>query len=101
MTLEEAVPSRGYLLVEPEETDIEKKAKGAGLILADNSKFDRPQTGRVIKVGDEFKTDYGAVIDSPVTVGQRVIFKKWGGNEIKIDNKEYFLIRFDDIIGKC
>jgi chaperonin GroES len=101
MTLEEAKPIRGYLLVEPEESGVKKKAEGLGIYLSDTIKIDRPQTGIVLKVGGELKTEYGAVIDSPVSVNEKIIFKKWGGNEIKIEEKEYFLIRFDDVIGTC
>lgn len=101
MTLNEAKPIRGYLLIEPEETELEKKVRSSGLYLADNVNLDRPQVGTVLKVGGTMTTEYGAIIDSPVLEGEKIIFKKWGGNEIKIDDKEYFFVRFDDVIGTC
>jgi len=101
MTLNDTNPIRGYLLVEPEVDAVKSKASSMGLELAITVKTDRPQSGTVLKVGDDLKTEYGAVIDSPVKVGDKIIFKKWGGNEIKIDDKEYFFIRFDDILGTC
>lgn len=98
MTLNNAKPTRGYLLVEPEEQV--KQTKG-GIYLPDTSKKERPQTGKVLKIGDDLLTEYGAVIPSPVQVDDQIIFKKWGGNEVKIEEKEYFFIRFDDVIGTC
>jgi chaperonin GroES len=98
MTLNKTFPIRGYLLVKPEEA---VKQTESGIIMASNVKWERPQTGEVIKVGDDLLTESGAKLPSPVTVGANVIFKKWGGNEIKIDDVEYFFIRFDDILGVC
>ena len=98
MTLKKTFPIRGYLLVKPEE---QARTTESGIILADTYKGERPQTGKVIKVGDSLITESGATLPSPVTVGANVIFKKWGGNEIKIDDTDYFFIRFDDILGVC
>lgn len=102
MTLKETKPIRGYLLVEPEVSETKKSAERAGIVLADIVKIaDLPQTGLVLKVGGELLTEYGAVITSPVKVGDKVIYKKWGGNEIKIEEKSYYFVRFDDILGTC
>jgi chaperonin GroES len=98
MTLEEVKPIRGYLVVDP---DTAERKTESGIYIADTTKLERPQTGKVLKVGDDLKTEYGAVIDSPVKVGDKIIFKKWGGNEVKIDKKDYFFVRFDDVIGIC
>lgn len=98
MTLDKTFPIRGYLLVKPEDNIKETES---GIILAANVKWERPQTGKVLKVGDPLLTESGASLPSPVEVGATVIFKKWGGNDIKIDEKEYFFIRFDDILGVC
>lgn len=97
MTLKDTKPIRGYLLVEP--ASKEKQTEG-GIFIPEMVK-DRPEEGTVLKVGEDLLTEYGATLTSPVKVGDLVIFKKWGGNEIKIENKEYFFIRFDDIIGTC
>lgn len=97
MTLEKTFPIRGYLLVKPEDTELKSDS---GIILT-GIKGERPQKGEVIKVGDNLLTESGASLPSPVSVGATVIFKKWGGNEIKIEDKEYFFIRFDDILGVC
>lgn len=97
MTLKTAKPVRGYLLVEPASKE---KQTESGIFIPEVVK-DRPEEGVVLKVGEDLLTEYGAIISSPVKVGDNVVFKKWGGNEVKIDNKEYFFIRFDDIIGVC
>jgi chaperonin GroES len=98
MTLEEVQPIRGYLIVDPD--TIEKKTE-SGIYIADTVTRERPQTGKVLKVGGDLKTEYGAIIDSPVKEGDNIIFKKWGGNEVKVDKKDYFFVRFDDVIGLC
>ena len=88
-------------MVEPEEDPMLKRAKSVGIQFVDTVTTERPQTGTVLKIGDDLKTEYGAVIDSPVKVGDVIIYKKWGGNEVKIEEKEYFFIRFDDVLGTC
>lgn len=102
MKLKNTKPIRGYLLIEPEESETKKAASRAGLVLADIvTSYELPQEGIVLKVGEDLITESGAVIPSPVKEGERAIFKKWGGNEIKIDEKTYYFVRFDDILGTC
>ena len=57
------------------------------------------QKGKVLAVGDDEITDSGAKRSSPVKVGNTVIYKKWGGNEVKIDGTEYLFAKFDDILA--
>lgn len=101
MTLETTKPIRGYLLIEPEVNEVKKKAESVGIYLKEDTKFDLPQSGMVIKVGEPLLTEYGATIPSPVKKGDKIIYKKWGGNEVKIDDKEFYFVRFDDILGLC
>lgn len=102
MTLKDTKPIRGYLLIEPEQSEVEKKASISGLAIPDTvTKYDVPQVGTVLKVGGDLLTDQGAVIPSPVRSGDKVIYKKWGGNEVKLDDKDYYFVRFDDILGLC
>ena len=98
MTLNDTYPIRGYLLVEPER--LEKKRE-SGIYIADTYKGERPQNGKVLKVGADMLTEAGATLPSPVLEGANIIFKKWGGNEVKLDGLEYFFIRFDDVLGVC
>ena len=87
-------PTAGYLLIEP----LEKEVKTAsGIYLPDNA-GEKPQKGKVIAVGGKtYQNDHELV--SPAKVGETVLYKKWGGNEVKIDNKEYIFVKFDDILA--
>ena len=87
-------PTAGYLLIEP----LEKEVKTAsGIYLPDNA-GEKPQKGKVIATGA--KTYVGEhVVESPAKVGDTVLYKKWGGNEVKIDNKEYMFVKFEDILA--
>ena len=102
MTLENTKPIRGYLLIEPEVSETEKAASRSGFVIPDSIvKMDVPQEGTVLKVGEDLLTESGATLPSPVKKGEKVVYKKWGGNEIKIDGKNYYFVRFDDILGIC
>ena len=87
-------PTPGYLLIEP----LEKEAKTAsGIYLPDNA-GEKPQKGKVVAVGAKIYQDNHEV-EAPAKVGETVLYKKWGGNEVKIDNIEYTFIKFDDILA--
>ncbi len=88
-------PTAGYVLILAEEQ--QTKTTG-GIYLPDNAKSDKPQTGKVLAVGADDVKD-GLKIAAPAKVGDTVIFKKWGGNEVKIENKEYMFIKFEDIMA--
>lgn len=87
-------PTAGYLLIEP----LEKEVKTAsGIYLPDNI-GEKPQKGKVIAIGG--KTFVGEhEVESPAKVGDTVLYKKWGGNEVKIDNVEYMFVKFDDVLA--
>jgi chaperonin GroES len=87
-------PTSGYILIEP----LEKEAKTAsGIYLPDNV-GEKPQIGKVIAVGS--KTYVGEhEVESPAKVGDSVLYKKWGGNEVKIEGKEYIFVKFDDVLA--
>lgn len=86
----------GYILVEPIKQ--EEKTSG-GIYLPDNAKAEKPQEATVLKVGGEETNEHGIKKNSPAKVGDLVIYKKWGGNEVKIDGKEYMFVKFDDILA--
>jgi chaperonin GroES len=50
-------------------------------------------------VGDDLLLESGKVLSSPVKVGDIVVYKKWGGDEIKVEGVEYKLVRFDDLMA--
>jgi chaperonin GroES len=88
-------PAAGYLLIDPEETQRQTKS---GIYLPDSHE-EKPQAGKVIAVGLDMVHDSGTKVSSPCQVGQTVVYKKWGGNEFKIEDKEYLFIKFDDILA--
>ncbi|HOC58969.1 MAG TPA: co-chaperone GroES [Smithellaceae bacterium] len=75
----------------------ETKTKG-GIIIPDTAK-EKPIEGKVIAVGTGKKTDDGKKIPVDVKVGDKVLFSKYGGTEVKIDGEEYLIMREDDILG--
>ncbi len=88
-------PSPGYVLVEPEE--LEKKT-ASGVYLPD-SHDEKPQQGKVLSVGSTWVTEQGATIEPSVKKGDRVIYKKWGGNDVKLEKTEYQFLKFEDILA--
>jgi chaperonin GroES len=88
-------PAAGYILLDP----LEKEEKTATGIYLPDSASEKPQKGKVLAVGDDEITDSGIKRASPVKVGNTVIYKKWGGNEVKIDGTEYLFAKFDDILA--
>lgn len=88
-------PTAGHLLLEP---SVAETKTTSGIYLPDNV-GEKPQIGTIIAVGEDEVTDSGALKRSPARVGDKVVYKKWGGNEIKIDGKEYMFVKFDDILA--
>ena len=74
-----------------------EQVKG-GIIIPDTAK-EKPQEAEVVALGTGKKDDNGKVIKFAVKVGDRVIVSKYGGTEVKFDDKEYSLVREDDILG--
>ena len=77
--------------------DSDEKTKG-GIIIPDTAK-EKPQEGEVVAVGPGGKTEDGKIIKMDVKVGDRVLFGKWSGTEVKIDGKEYSIMKESDIMG--
>lgn len=75
----------------------EEKTKG-GIIIPDTAK-EKPQEGKVIAVGPGKILENGTKIPLDVKVGDRVLFGKYAGTEIKIEGEEYLMMREDDILG--
>lgn len=76
----------------------EKEVKKGGIIIPDTAK-EKPQEGEVIAVGPGKMTDNGKRQPMAVKAGDRVLFGKWSGNEVKLDDEEYLIMREDDILG--
>ena len=77
--------------------DSEEKTAG-GIIIPDTAK-EKPQEGEVVAVGPGAKNDEGKTSPMDGKVGEIVIFGKWSGTEIKIDGKEYSIMKESDIMG--
>jgi chaperonin GroES len=75
----------------------ETKTKG-GIIIPDTAK-EKPAEGRVIAVGEGKMDDRGNRIPLQVKAGDRILFGKYSGNEVKIEGEEYLIMREDDIMG--
>ncbi|MGI6125741.1 MAG: co-chaperone GroES [Planifilum sp.] len=77
---------------------IEKEEKTAsGIVLPDTAK-EKPQEGRVVAVGSG-RWENGQKIELEVKVGDRVIFSKYAGTEVKVDDKEYLILRESDVLA--
>jgi chaperonin GroES len=74
----------------------EERTKG-GIIIPDTAK-EKPQEGRVVAVGPG-KTEDGKVLKPGVKAGDRILFTKYAGTEIKLDGEEHVIMREDDILG--
>ena len=78
-------------------TDEEEKTPG-GIIIPDTAK-EKPQRGRVVAVGPGKVNEKGERIPLDIKKGDRVLFGKYAGNEIKIDGVEHLIMQEDDILG--
>ena len=75
----------------------EEKSKG-GIIIPDTAK-EKPQEGKIVAVGKGKMSDEGKLIPVEVKVGDKILFAKYSGSEIKIDGDEHLIMREEDILG--
>ena len=78
---------------------IEADTKTAGGIIIPDSAQEKPSEGEVIAVGDGTRDDDGDRIPLDVKVGDRILFGKWGGTEVKIDGEDLLIMKESDIMG--
>lgn len=90
-----AQPLFNYVLIKPLQGEEVTKS---GIVLPDTAQ-EKPQMGEVMAVGAGYSTPDGNIIPPPVKVGDRVIYKKWGGNEVKVKNEDYLIIEDQDIMA--
>lgn len=88
-------PLMGYVLVEPSEGETQT---ASGIILPESSQ-EKPAQGRVLAVGEDLVLENGKVMSAPVKVGDMVVYKKWGGDEIKVKGVELKIVKFDDLMA--
>jgi chaperonin GroES len=75
----------------------EEKTKG-GIIIPDNAK-EKPQEGEVVAVGAGARDDDGDFIKMELSVGDRILFGKWSGSEVKIDGEDLIIMKESDVLG--
>jgi chaperonin GroES len=88
-------PLADRVIVQPIEAEEVKKG---GIIIPDTAK-EKPQEGKVIAVGAGKRDESGKLIPMDVKKGDRVLYGKYSGTEIKVEGKEYMIMREDDILG--
>jgi len=89
-------PLADRVVVQP--IDRERMSKG-GIVIPDTAK-EKPQEGKVIAVGEGRLSDDGKRLPMDVKVGDIVIYAKYGGTEIKIEDEEFMILRESDILAK-
>ena len=89
-------PLSDHVLIEP--VKVEEKTK-SGILLPETAEKERPEQGKVIATGPGKQSKSGKRIPLNVKPGQRVLFTKYGPNEIKVNNKEYLIAREEDILA--
>ena len=77
--------------------DAEEKSKG-GIIIPDTAK-EKPQEGEIVAIGPGGRDEAGKLIPIDLQVGNRVLFGKWSGTEIKLDGEELLIMKESDIMG--
>ena len=90
MSIKNIKPLADYILIEPLEKNT---ALPSGIVLPDSAK-EKPQEGKVLAIGPGTKD-----VTMEVKVNDVVMYKKWGGTDIKIENKEYLLVKQEDILA--
>ena len=77
--------------------DSEEKTSG-GIIIPDTAK-EKPQEGEVVAVGPGKRLDNGSVQEMGLKKGDKILFSKYGGTDVKVDGDDYLIMREDDILG--
>lgn len=90
-------PLAGYIILKQVEAS---KMTNFGLYLAETSQ-ERPAQGKVIAVGDDAAVSGGGglIMACPVKVGDMVVYKKWGADELTVDGEEYKMVKFEDLMA--
>ena len=89
-------PLSDHILIEPIKK--EEKTK-SGILLPDTAEKEKPEEGKVIAVGPGAKRVQGKLIPVSVKVGQKVLFKSYRLDEIKVDGKDYLIAKEEDILA--
>jgi chaperonin GroES len=88
-------PLMGYLLVEPVAAETKT---ASGFYLPETAQEKPAGQGTVVAIGTDIVVN-GQTFSSPVQVGEKIVYKKWGGDEVKLGGIEYKLVKFEDVMG--
>ncbi len=88
-------PLFSNVLIKP----VEAETKTSGGIFLPDSVKEKPQAGLVMAVGEGWHNNEGKIFPLKVKVGDKVMYKKWGGNEIKVGNEEWTIVEEKDILA--
>ena len=89
-------PLSNHLFIEPQE---EEKVTKSGIVLPDSADREKPMQGRVLAIGPGKVNDKGERVPMSVKVGDRVLFKKYGPDEVELEGKKYLVGDEDDILA--
>lgn len=89
-------PLEDRIIVRPLDEDVSKTA--SGIIIPDTAK-EKPQEGEVVAVGPG-RTEDGTIVPMTLKVGDKVIYSKYGGTEVKVDGDEYLVLNARDVLAK-
>ncbi|MBI2625038.1 MAG: co-chaperone GroES [Candidatus Nealsonbacteria bacterium] len=89
-------PLSDHVLIEPVRE--EEKTKG-GILLPETAEKEKPEQGKVVAAGPGRKTSSGKIVPMDVKAGDKVLFTKYGPNEVKIGDKEYLIAKEEDILA--
>jgi len=96
--LEEKEVKKGGIIIPDTAKEKPQEGKGGGIIIPDTAK-EKPQEGKVIAAGNGKVGDDGKKIPLDVKTGDKILFGKYSGSEVKIDDKEYLIMREEDILA--
>jgi chaperonin GroES len=88
-------PLHDRILVEREE---EKEVKKGGIIIPDTAK-EKPQEGEIVAAGPGARDESGKLVPLDVRAGDRILFGKWSGTEVKIDGEDLIIMKESDVMG--
>ncbi len=89
-------PLSDRVVIKPAEREEQTKS---GIFLPDTATKERPQEGTVLAVGEGRRDDSGKLLPMSVSVGDKVLFAKYSGTEVKIDDEDYLILAEKDILG--
>jgi chaperonin GroES len=88
-------PIRDRILVKPIEADT---VTASGIVIPDNAQ-EKPMQGEVLGVGDGKVTDDGTIIPMTVKIGDKILYGKFSGQTVKIQNKDHIILKEDDVLA--